>query len=181
MRLKHRDHPAIVPSHKTARPSLGAGPDHDRLAVAETVTVLLHAVDRRDWDTIRNALADTVDVDYTSLSGGEPGSPTAEGLIGTWRELLPGFDSTQHLTGPILTKIKGGTAIATCAVTATHALGEARWVVGGHYEMRLTHRAVGWRIAGIRLRTAFVDGDRSLPDKARARARLSALTDAKTT
>ena len=166
-------------NRKTARPRTRAGPDHDQLVVAETVTGLLSAIDRHDWDAVRNVLADTVAVDYTSLFGGEPNSPTAEGLIGTWRDLLPGFDSTQHLTGPILTKFEGKTALATCAVTATHVLGEARWVVGGRYEMTLVRGRAGWQITGVTLRTAFVDGDRTLSDKARARARLSILTDTK--
>ena len=169
-----------MPSRRAARPRSEPDAARDRLAVAETVTGLLHAVDRRDWAAIRRVLADSVDVDYTSLFGGKPDSPAAEALIGTWRDLLPGFDSTQHLTGPIRARVEGATARATCAVTATHAFGEARWVVGGHYEMVLVQEGADWRITGITLRTAFVDGDRSLPDKARARARLSRLADTKT-
>ena len=169
-----------MPVRKKARSRPVTSPDFDRLAVAETATALLHAVDRRDWAAVRNSLAEKVDVDYTSLFGGEPSCPTSSDLIGAWRDLLPGFDSTQHLMRPILTRIEGKTALATCAVTATHALGEARWVVGGHYEIALIRRGSGWQISGITLRTAFVDGDRGLPDKARARARLSVLTGAKT-
>lgn len=138
-------------------------------AIAEAVTRLLHAVDARDWNAVRAVLGDPVRTDYTSLFGGEPETQSGDELVAAWRALLPGFDATQHLTGPLVTNVKGGRATARCAVTATHALGESRWVVGGHYAMELARKRTGWVVTAIRLETAFVDGDRDLPEKARER------------
>lgn len=48
---------------------------------ADTLTRMLHAVDRLDWDGVRACFAGQLRVDYTELNG---------------------FDATQHLTGPVL-------------------------------------------------------------------------------
>src|SRR5690606_24208565 len=41
-------------------------------AVTAAVSDLLFAIDDLDWEGVRNALADEVTIDYTSLWGGEP-------------------------------------------------------------------------------------------------------------
>ncbi|EQD78505.1 hypothetical protein B1B_00687, partial [mine drainage metagenome] len=79
------------------------------LAVADAFTGLLHAIDALEWPRVRSALADRVATDYTSLFGGSPAERTADELIRVWEGLLPGFDATQHLTGPIhAVPIEGG-------------------------------------------------------------------------
>jgi hypothetical protein len=37
---------------------------------------------------------------------------TAAQLIASWKDLLPGFWATQHLTGPVLVNVSGGKATA---------------------------------------------------------------------
>jgi hypothetical protein len=150
-------------------PSRWVNPDADRQAVSDVVTKLLHAVDARDWSAVRALLADTVRTDYVSLFGGEPATQSRDDLVAAWQGLLPGFDATQHLTGPAISSIQGDRARTRCAVTATHTLGELRWVVGGHYDIELVRTHGGWAIASIRLDTAFIDGNRDLPEKARRR------------
>lgn len=151
----------------------GAG-RNDRQEIADVVIRFLHAVDRRDWVHVRGSLAARVAVDYTSLFGGKPETMPADALVDQWKSMLPGFDATQHLTGPVVVHFIDESAVAACAVTATHALGTARWVVGGHYELQLDRAAGALRIAGIRLRAAFVDGDKGLPERARDRVRAAA-------
>lgn len=41
---------------------------------ADTLTQMLHAVDARDWEAVRERFADTLHADYSSLSG----APAAE-------------------------------------------------------------------------------------------------------
>jgi hypothetical protein len=130
---------------------------------------MLHAIDTRDWDAVRAAFADTVTTDYTSLFGGEVETQPADDLVDGWARFVPGFDATQHLAGPVVAEHDGATAHAHCAITATHCLGEARWIVGGHYALQLTTSATGWRITHLTLETAFQDGDRSLPQQAAER------------
>ena len=69
---------------------------------ADAVVALFHAVDDLDWAAVTASLTSEVAIDYTSLWGGQPDRLDAERLLSAWRELLPGFDATQHLLGPIL-------------------------------------------------------------------------------
>ena len=83
---------------------------------------MLHAVDDLDWETVRSSFTTEVEIDYTSLWGGEPETLTADQLIDRWRQLLPGFDATQHLIGPVaVTEADELTASCTINVRATIA------------------------------------------------------------
>ena len=135
-------------------------------AVAEGITRMLHAIDALDRDGVRAAFADSVRTDYTSLFGGEAQVQPVDDLLAGWWSLLPGFDATQHLTGPFVVNINDTHAAARCAVTGTHRLGDQSWVVGGHYQIDLIRQADNWLIESLTLETAFVDGDSSLPEQA---------------
>ena len=57
-----------------------------------------HDVPRRgidlDWDRCPRLVAPVVDMDYTSLWGGEPERTAVDDLIAGWRAMAPGFDAT---------------------------------------------------------------------------------------
>jgi hypothetical protein len=146
----------------------------DRQAITDTLTGLLAAVDGRDWVGVAAALAPEVRTDYTTLFGGAPASQPSAQLVNGWRALLPGFDGTQHLTGPVLATVEGGRARATCAVTAVHRLGADHWTVNGHYDLELQREASGWTITSLTYRHLLTTGDSSLPAKAQARAAAAA-------
>lgn len=133
----------------------------------DPVTALLHAVDALDWDGVLAVLAPEVRLDYTSLWGGEAETVAAAEAVARWRGLLPGFDATQHLTGPVLAGADGRRATT---VRAYHHLvdGERRgtWMVAGRYDVRVD--AAG-RIAAITLHAAYEEGDRALTEAATAR------------
>lgn len=63
---------------------------------AGVVTRMFFATDRRDWTAVRSAFADTVQLDYTSLNGGEPAAVPADDMVAGWKSLLSGFDATHH-------------------------------------------------------------------------------------
>lgn len=128
-----------------------------------SVVTFFHAVDDRDWTAVRAGLADEVDTDYTSLFGGSPERVPADELVERWRGLLPGFDGTQHLLGPL---VVDGTEVA-CNVRGYHALDGAVWMVAGRYTLTV----VEGRVAGIVLRVSYEEGDRSLTETAAERAR----------
>jgi hypothetical protein len=167
------DDPATAGPRPAAPRAAGLGP-------ADVVTAMLGAIDELDWDALRACFASTVDTDYTSLWGGEPETLPIDDLIGRWQDLAHGYDATQHLTGPILTR-PAGQDRATCTTTVRgyHHLveGESRgtWMVAGRYTMDLTRQAGsggsgGWAIAGITLSVAYEDGDRGLVDVALQRS-----------
>ena len=139
--------------------------------ISDVITQLVHAIDAQDWAAVSDTLANQVNTDYTSLFGGAPRVQAADDLIASWKGLLPGFDATQHLTGPILSEVAGGDGRAYCAVTAVHRLGDAFWTVSGHYDIAVLRTANGWRIRGIRYRDVLTVGDTTLPAKAQERLR----------
>lgn len=148
----------------------------DRDLICDTVVALFHAVDRLDWDGVDDALAERVDLDYTSLFGGEPATQPADQVVAGWRGLLPGFTTTQHLLGPILPVIDGAGATAEAHVRATHVIDEGTggtrsWTIGGHYVLRLRRQASGtWAIPGMTLQLQYHEGELGLPEVAQRRA-----------
>jgi hypothetical protein len=127
---------------------------------ADVLTRLLHAVDRLDWVEVRRCLAGEVRADYTELSGGEPETLAADDLVERWRGLLPGFDATQHMIGPVLVSHDGGPGVrADTHVRGYHRLGAETWAVHGHY--------VAWfvdgKLAELTLQVFYQEGNPGPP------------------
>lgn len=146
------------------------------MTVADLVIRFFHAVDRRDWSTLRVSLTDEVDTDYTELFGGQPQRLAATDLIDQWRALLPGFDATQHFLGPLVmtpdrtTDADTASGVVECSVRGYHRLGEQVWMVAGWYSLTVRATAERWQIAGITLHVSYEDGDRGLTEMASERA-----------
>ena len=123
---------------------------------SEVITRMLHAIDRLDWQVVRESFADVVATDYTSLWGGEPAEVRAEQLMAQWQEFTATFAATHHQTGPIV--VSNGQA--ETHVTAFHWLpnGDA-WIVLGHYIARLANG----QIAALTLQTFRASGHEGLP------------------
>jgi fermentation-respiration switch protein FrsA (DUF1100 family) len=170
---------AVAHFHRTLGPPAGTGTLADRQAISDAITGMLHAIDRRNWTAVRGWLAEQVRTDYTSLFGGSPRTQSASELIESWRTLVPGFESTQHLTGPILAEVLDDRARARCAVTAIHRIGRDHWTPSGHYEVELVRTDNVWAIGAIVYHNALVAGDESLPQK--AQARVMSMREAQTT
>lgn len=141
----------------------------------DVFTILLHAVDTLDWDTVRRCVAAEIATDYTSLWGGEPEKLTVDQLVGWWQPFATGFDATQHLTGPIaVTQADDSSTTALTTVRAYHHIAAAdgptgTWMVAGHYRITLDRATDSWKINAITLSLAYEDGDRALVDVARRR------------
>ena len=129
---------------------------------ADVLVDLVHAIDTLDWDGVRSVLADRLTTDYSSLFGGSPVEQSGDELVEQWRALLPGFTATQHLLGPV--RVSGSSARAH--VRACHCVGEARWIVAGHYRATITDDG---RISALVLDTYYQDGDLDLPAAAQDR------------
>ena len=137
--------------------------------IADRIGALAVHVDARHWDQILDLFAPHVDVDYTSLFGGEPQSLAREQLVDGWRHLLPGFTHTTHVIGAPTIVASGQTARASASVVAWHFIkdpalnGRDLWLVGGCYEMTLTKIDSAWRIAKLTLARAWAEGNTDLP------------------
>lgn len=140
---------------------------------ADAVTSLLHAVDLLDWDGVLAVLDDQVRLDYTSLWGGSAETVAATEVVTRWQGLLPGFDTTQHLTGPVLVSPDGDGVRCTTTVRGYHHVvdgdQQATWMIAGWYDIRVRQVPDGWRIAAITLHATYEEGDRALTEAATAR------------
>jgi hypothetical protein len=133
---------------------------------------MLHAIDARDWDGVRRAFADRVDIDYRSLFGAPPATVDADPHVAGWRAFGHAFDATQHITGPIVVTPAADGATAHTHIRAYHRMNGApgdTWMVAGHYEVRLLQHAGTWTITAITLTVSYQEGNLALPDRARAR------------
>ncbi|MEU7642039.1 MULTISPECIES: nuclear transport factor 2 family protein [unclassified Streptomyces] len=140
---------------------------HDRLDIVDVCTRMCWHTDKREWDQLRTEVfADKVQLDYTSLNGGEPAELIADEVIGAWRALLSGLASTQHLLTNHLVRLYGDTAVATADFQATHwqpnARGGPHWTLGGHYRISLHRTLRGWRIDGLTMTTDWAKGNRQI-------------------
>lgn len=141
---------------------------------ADVLPRMLYAIDVLDWPAVREAFADEVRLDYTSLSGGEPETLTRDDLIARWQGLLPGFDATQHLIGPVILTDEGGTGVrADAHVRGYHHIGDREggqtWAVHGHYTARLARG----KITELTLTVFYQEGELDLPAVATERAATS--------
>ncbi|HET7221286.1 MAG TPA: nuclear transport factor 2 family protein [Vicinamibacterales bacterium] len=140
-------------------------------AVGDVITRMLHAVDSLDWAGVRERFRDPVSVDYSSLTGQPAAMVPRDDLIEGWRGVLPGFDATQHITGPIAVDDESADeAVARTTVRGYHWLGSDEWMVAGRYTMTLVRTGSTWRITAITLTVSHQSGTLSLPETARARA-----------
>lgn len=151
----------------------------DDQAISAALTRMLFAIDQLEWTGVRAELAETVETDYTSLFGGTAERLAADELVRRWQSLLPGFDATQHMTGPIIvTSRNDNTAIAETHVRGYHYIeseSPSVWMVAGHYVMCLELTKAGWKISSIRLETYRVEGHRDFPAIASKRVQQGGL------
>jgi SnoaL-like domain len=137
-----------------------------RIAAQDAVTRAFVCADRRDWQGLRGVLADTVALDYTSLTGGEPADISREDLLTAWRGTLGGFEATQHLLGSfVVDSVSPEQVRMRFYAIATHVLhrgyGDSTWTVAGHYDATLRQED-GWRLAGLTLHVDWAAGNQQL-------------------
>lgn len=135
-------------------------------AAQDAVTRVFVSTDRRDWDALAGVLAETVDLDYRSLTGGEPAQLAASEVVAAWRENLGGFDATQHLLGSFLVEVlTPDEASVQFYGQATHLLdtphGERTWTVAAHYDA-IVRDQHGWKIAALTLHLDWAAGNQQL-------------------
>jgi hypothetical protein len=139
----------------------------------DVLSRMLYAIDRLDWAEVRRCFADQVRIDYTELSGGAAETLAADDLIARWRGLLPGFEATQHMTGPVLLARDERPGLrADAHVRAYHRLGGEIWAVHGHYIARIADG----KITELTLQVFYQEGNLNLPATAMQLATTSPRT-----
>ena len=139
---------------------------NDRDQVVELVSRLGLLVDARDWGGLRELFCDEVDLDYTSLNGGEAQRLSPDDIVGAWRANLMPLAATQQLIANHLVKLDSDEAAVTTNVTATHvaseATGDPLWTVGDRYDLRVRRSEDQWRIAALTLTVRWATGNQAV-------------------
>jgi ketosteroid isomerase-like protein len=133
------------------------------------------AADGRDWEALISCYTEDLDLDYTSLTGGEPERIDARELVlKRWAPTFGVLDATQHLTGPCTVVVDGDRAMAHTYFQATHVLADAeggdKWTLGGRYDWTFARGADGWKISGVIMTAVWDGGNGDLMAQASARA-----------
>lgn len=113
-------------------------------------------VDAKDWDITRSYFTDTIDVDFTSLVGGEPATIAADGLIAGWSSNLTETKESFHLRGnhritfhdaDNATMLSHGYAWNRMEAGALDENGgDPLWEVWGTYQHGFTRTNEGWKV-----------------------------------
>lgn len=150
---------------------IGGAAMADPAEISRSITDIAAGADRHDWTRVRNAFADTVTTDYSSLWGGEPTTQAADDLVAGWAAFLPGFDVTHHMvTNHTIVAMQENTASAEADFTATHRIDEQLWVLGGRYRYELVKTDTRWKVTGMTMTALWETGDRALVGIAGERA-----------
>lgn len=139
--------------------------------ISTAIIDIAAGADRHDWTRVRDAFADAVTTDYTSLWGGDPVTQPADELVAGWSAFLPGFDATHHMvTNHAITSLSDTSATAQADFTATHRLDDGLWVLGGRYEYELEKSNDRWVVTSMTMTALWETGDRGLVALAGQRA-----------
>ncbi len=139
-----------------------AGSAHDEAAIKTIIESVGSLADTGNFEALEKLYADEIELDYTSLNGGEVQVVSAQALMSDWASVLPGFDRTRHEISEISIEIDGGTARATAKVVADHYVKELFWQVSGQYQYRLKKGERGWVISAHRFTLAGEQGARDV-------------------
>ena len=143
--------------------SLNASADtKDEAAIKTIVESVGTLADTGNFNALEALYAPEIEVDYTSLSGGEAEFKNPRTLMTEWACVLPGFDLTRHEVSNIRVSSNGGTATARSNVVAYHWVGDLFWKVKGDYVYGLAKNGDRWFINAHQFNLKEEDGTRDV-------------------
>lgn len=135
----------------------------DGAALIELVDSIFDTVDAKDWDGAEALFADKVDVDFTSLAGGEPAEITNVQLVDGWRVGLHAKKASFHTVSHYRVVVTGDEALVKVKGYAYNvldaSLGGEMWEVWGRYEIPARRTAEGWKATGLTFVALHTRGD----------------------
>lgn len=143
----------------------------ERIQAIELINRFFIAVDNHDWEKVQDMLAPLVHLDYSSMNGVEPSDIPAREIVISWKNFLPGFDSTHHQIGNYTVHDEGAVVNLYCYVRADHFIEDAEggelWTVTGSYDFILKNENEQLSILAMKFIKKFVSGNKELPSLAK--------------
>lgn len=140
----------------------------DREQIVQVCNSMAWFCDRRRWGELEMLFTTLVELDYTSLWGGEPQKIGRVDLVSSWSETLGRLDATQHIIASHLVSVEKSGEAATCVANfqATH-VGKVRgdnatWTLGGHYRFDFVLDDTHWRISKLTMTRVWETGPREV-------------------
>lgn len=147
----------------------------DRANIHDTITKLFFLVDTREFDRVpKEVFMEEVDIDYTSLFGGEPYRITSKDQIRQWQALLGHMEKSSHVTTSILSYLPqpgtgprptktSATANTVTSLVCKAVFGDPIVQSGGYYNFELVRDpSFGgnpWRISAMKANVAWIKGN----------------------
>ncbi|MXZ53847.1 MAG: nuclear transport factor 2 family protein [Acidimicrobiaceae bacterium] len=128
----------------------------DRAEITDLLTRYARAVDRKDWDLFRSVFTPDARIDYTQV-GGIAGD--LDTVVGFLAQVMPMFESMQHLISNLDISIDGDEATVTAMVYNPLKLPDSpMWATGGWYYHELVRTPGGWRSRSLVEEAGWFDG-----------------------
>jgi len=137
--------------------------------IKQCIVSMFIETDNNNWEKVKECIADTLVLDYSSMNSNPPALLTPQQLIDSWKSVLPGFQSTHHQIGNFVVYHNSTTAEVFCYGTATHYLESERgnlWTVVGSYNFELIKIDEKWKISKMVFNYKYQDGNLDLVNKA---------------
>ena len=143
-----------------------------RSVIADVVIRYATGVDTLDGRLLASCFSETVEVDYSPVSGNPRAVLAREPYLDAMLGRMSGFDSTQHIIANQTITIADDrrTAISVAYMQATHVVGGRIWTMGGYYTEGFIRSDSTWLITSIRLDKMWETGHLDLALVARDRA-----------
>jgi hypothetical protein len=135
--------------------------------IIQAIINLFDGADERDWKKVQDVMADNVLLDYTSMTGVEPGMVTPVQITDAWASFLPGFDKTDHQLSEFRVKLHGNEADVYYIGKADHFIGDEVWTISGTYQTKLEKQNDTWLITYLKLNYDKQSGNTALPQRAK--------------
>jgi ketosteroid isomerase-like protein len=138
----------------------------DEAEVRRLVDEIDNACDLKDWKRLRTYFTDEIDVDFTSLAGGEPGKIKADDLVEGWKTNLYEAKKSFHQRTNHSIKVKDDKVEVFSKAYAFNLLETGKvqglWEVWGNYTHTLRKTENGWKCSGMTLEVIYQRGDENV-------------------
>ena len=139
----------------------------DRTEIVETVVRYFNGLDGNDWAVVRATLAESIDLDFSQLFGEPREVLDSDDFVEFARDVLSGFEATQHISPNHVVSISGDRAECKAYMYAWHTVptepGEGdTFTLRGHYLCGMVRTSDGWRMNKLHMTVYHEAGNKGI-------------------